>query len=182
MLKECENPPILPPDVASVRDVQGEWWVAHTKSRFEKAFAWDLLGLGVAYFLPLFECVKTSGGRKRKFITPLFPGYVFFCGDGDDRYTAMMTHRLCQTIPVHDQEGIVTELANIETALKAKVRIDPYPFAAVGHRCRVRSGPFRGVEGIVVQRNSVARIVLGITILGQGAMLEVDTELLEPID
>ena len=35
MLKECENPPILPPDVVSIRDMEGEWWVGHTKSRIQ---------------------------------------------------------------------------------------------------------------------------------------------------
>ena len=182
MLKESKNPPILSPDVASVRDLQGRWWVAHTKSRFEKAFAWDLRRLGIAYFLPMFKRVRTNGEQKRGAVIPLFPGYVFLCGSGNDRYMAMTTHRLCQTIAVPDQERLVVELANIEMALKANGRLDPYPFAAVGRRCRIRSGPFRDVVGIVVQRNGVARIVLEVTVLGQGAVLEVDTELLDPID
>ena len=181
VLKESENPPVLSPEVASVRDLRGRWWVAHTKSRFEKAFAWDLLRLGIAYFLPMFQSVTTNGEGKRGAMMPLFPGYVFLCGDGNDRYMAMTTNRLCQTIAVPDQKRLVTELANIEIALKAKGRLDPYPFAAVGRRCRVRSGPFCGVEGIVVKRNRVARVVLEITVLGRGAVVEVDTELLDAV-
>ncbi len=53
MLKLNDNPPIVYPEGASVADLPGQWWVAHTKARFEKAFAWDLLGRGIPYFLPM---------------------------------------------------------------------------------------------------------------------------------
>jgi len=77
MLKISENPPILPPEVKTVSELTGQWWVAHTKSRFEKAFAWDLLRRGIGYFLPLVERVRVSGGRHRRVLAPLFPSYVF---------------------------------------------------------------------------------------------------------
>ena len=181
MLKMSDNPPMLPPGVESLCDLDGSWWVGHTKSRFEKAFVWDLLREGIGHFLPLFECVQTSGGRKRHVLKPLFPGYVFFCGDANNRYTAMTTGRLCQTIAVLDQARLIEELASIEVALKAKIRLDPYPFAAVGERCRIKAGPFQGFEGIVIQRNCIARVVLEVSVLGQGAVLEIDTDLLEPM-
>ena len=181
-MKLSENPPILPPDVETPADLLGRWWVGHTKSRFEKIFAKELLGHGIGYFLPLIEEVKISGGRKRRMMTPLFTGYVFFCGTDDDRYTAMTTNRLCQTIDVPDQDGLVDELVALKRGLSGRAQLDPYPFAAVGSRCRVKSGPFRDIEGVVVHRNKVARLVLEISILGQGAVMEIETCLLEPVD
>ena len=181
MLKMSDNPPRLPPGVESLRDLSGQWWIAHTKSRFEKAFAWDMIREEIGYFLPMFDCVHTSGGRERHVLKPLFPGYVFLCGDANSRYTAMTTGRLCQTISVPDQTRLIKELAGIEVALKAKIQLDPYPFAAVGQRCRIKSGPFKDMEGIVIQRNCIARVVLEISVLAQGAALEIDTDLLEPL-
>jgi len=182
VLRIDENPPALLPDTETLADLTGRWWVAHTKSRFEKAFAWDLLQRGIGYFLPLIERVRMSGGRKRRVMAPLFPSYVFFCGDDEDRYTAMTTHRLCQTLEVRDQEELVRELVAIETALAGKAELDPYPFAVVGQRCRITAGPFMGLEGIVIQRNCIARLVLQVSMLGQGAALEVDADLLEPAE
>ena len=182
MLKPAENPPTLPPGVASIEGLRGRWWVAHTKARFEKAFAWDLLRRGIGYFLPMIERVRISGGRKRRAMAPLFPSYVFVCGADDSRYEAMTTNRLCQTLDVHDQETLVRELVAIERALAGKAELDPYPFAAVGRRCRITAGPFVGLEGVVVQRNCTARLVLEVGMLGQGAALEVDADLLEPVD
>jgi len=156
MLRLCDNPPTLSPQHASLAELPGRWWVGHTKSRFEKAFAWDLL--------------------------PLFPSYVFVCGDDEDRYTAMTTNRLCTTIEVPDQEKLVAELVAIERALSAKAALDLYAFAVAGQRCRITAGPFEGLEGVVVRRNGTARIVLYVGILAQGASMEIDADLLEPVN
>jgi transcriptional antiterminator RfaH len=196
MLSFAENPPVLPPGARCVGDLAGRWWVAHTKARFEKAFAHDLLGRGVGYFLPMVERVKVSGGRKRRLMAPLFTSYVFFCGQAEDRYRALGTDRLCQVIEVADQGKLVAQLDRLHRAVVARAPLDPYPFAAVGRRCRIVGGPFAGLEGVVVRRpadainggngsgsgaSRTARFVLEVGILGQGATMEVDADLLEPV-
>jgi transcriptional antiterminator RfaH len=182
MLKPSDNPPVLAPWVESLSELKDQWWVGHTKGRFEKAFAWDLLKRRIGHFLPLMERVRFTGGRKRRVMLPLFSSYVFFCGSEEDRYAAMATNRLCKTIEVIDQESLVKELLSIEKALLGKARLDPYPFAAVGKACRVAAGPFAGIEGSVIERSKVSRLVLHVGILGQGAAMEIDSDLLEPID
>ncbi len=182
MLKLSDNPPILSPLVESLEELTGRWWVAHTKSRCEKAFAFNLIDYGIGYFLPLIERVHISGGKKRRVLHPLFGGYVFFCGNDEDRYKAMTTNRLCSTIEVHDQQDLCAELAAIEKALTGKAQLDPYPALAVGRRCRIKAGAFRGLEGVVVRRDKLTRIVLQVSILGQGAAMEIDADLLELLD
>lgn len=171
---------MLPEGVLGVEQMPGRWWVAHTKARFEKVFAWDLFSRGIGYFLPMIERVRVSGGRKRRVLMPLFTSYVFFCGGERDRYQAMTTGRLCRTIDAPNQGGFVAEIAAVEKALRGHGVLDPYPFAAVGERCRVACGPFAGLEGIVVHRGKTARLVLEVSILSQGACLEIDTDLVEP--
>ena len=182
MLKLSDNPPILAPWAKCIADLHGRWWVAHTRSRFAKAFARDLLRNHTGYFLPMVQRVIVSGGRKRRSMMPLFGSYVFFCGLEADRYNAMTTNRLCSVIEVSDQEQLIVELTALHLALRGQAELDPCPFVAQGRRCRVTVGPFAGTEGVVVQRMSVTRLVLGVSILGQGASLEIDADLLEPID
>ncbi len=134
------------------------------------------------YFLPLIERVRVSSGRKRRVLLPLFSSYVFFCGDEQDRLAAIKTNRLCRAIKVADQEKFLSELVNIERALLAKAKLDFYPFVAVGRRCRITAGYFEGVEGTVIHNNNTARIILEVSILGQGASMEVSADLLEPVD
>ena len=127
------------------------------------------------------EKVIFSGGRKRRLMVPLFTSYVFFCGTEQDRYIALTTNRVCQTIEVADQDALIEELASIEKALLSKAVIDNYPRLPLGGRCRIISGPMMGIEGTVIARaDAKARMVLEVTILGQGAVVEIDADLLEP--
>ncbi|MGH7214430.1 MAG: transcription termination/antitermination NusG family protein [Tepidisphaeraceae bacterium] len=182
MLSLAENPTMLPQGVSTLTDLKGQWWVAHTKARAEKAFAWDLASRGVAYFLPMLERVRFSGGRKRHLLMPMFSSYVFFCGDRDARYQALTTNRLCQVIEVTEQTRFVDELHGIERALFGNAELEIYPHATLGKRCRFISGPFVGVEGVVVQRGELNRVVLQISVLGQGVSLNVHPDMLVAID
>ena len=182
MLRTSETPPMFATDTTRLADITGQWWIGHTRSRFEKTFALDLRSRDISCFLPLVERVRVSGGRKRSVMAPLFPSYVFFCGGESVRYEALTTNRLCQALEVHDQKKLVDELRAIEKMLAGKAQLDPYPFAAVGRRCRITAGVFRGVEGVVVQRNRMARLVLEVSMLGRGAALEIEADLLEPVN
>ncbi|MCD6303783.1 MAG: hypothetical protein J7M21_02335, partial [Planctomycetes bacterium] len=130
MLRVCDNPPMVPPGTTTLAVLPGRWYVAHTRSRFEKAFAWDMLHRGIGYFLPLVERLRLSGGRRRRVLLPLFPSYVFFCGREQQRYIAMTTNRLCQVLEVADQRKLIKELTAIERALAGQARLEVHPHLA----------------------------------------------------
>ena len=183
MLKLKDNPAIVTPGVQSLTELIGTWYVARTRARFEKAFAWDMYSHGIGYFLPMREKIIFSGGRRRCIMIPLFPLYVFFCGTESSRYTAMTTNRICQTIEVVDQDRLIEDLSNIERAIICKAVVDQYPRLPVGSACRINSGPMTGVEGVIIQRkDSKACMVLEVEILGQGIVVEIDSDLLEPLN
>jgi hypothetical protein len=182
MLKLSDNPPQLSPPASAVTDVVGRWWIAHTKARSEKAFAWDLVRAGVGYYLPMTRRTTVSGGRKRHGMLPLFTSYVFICGDEEARPKALATGRLCAVLPVPEQARLVAELATVERALAGSPELDLYPFAAVGRRCRVTAGPLMGMQGVVVRRTDRATLVLEVSILRQGAAVELDLSLVEPVE
>lgn len=182
MLKLQENPPIQYPAETKLVDLGQRWWVAHTKARFEKSFAWDLLAKEIPYFLPMVKRTTVSGGRKRHGMVPLFTSYVFFAGDQTARYQALMTNRLCQVIEVIDQGQMVQELNAIHRVIQGEVEVDLHPFAVIGRKCRIRQGALQGVEGIIIQREAKSRLVLQISALGQAVSVEIDTDSLEPVE
>ena len=98
MLMASQEPPMLSIKANSIAESTERWLVAHTRSRFEKAFARCLLSCGIGYFLPLVKRTRLAHGRKRRVFLPLFPSYVFFCGGEEARLTALGTNRLCGTI------------------------------------------------------------------------------------
>jgi len=182
VLKENQNPPIIWPEDASLCDFTGRWWVAHTKSRNEKALAQDLIGKHIGYFLPMTWKVRHKHGRKIRSLLPLFSGYVFFCGGENERLETLKTNRVANIIEVKDQQKLLAELSKIELAIRKGAPLEPHHYVKAGQRCRVLSGSLMGLEGIVVKTKAGARLILQVDILGQAASVEVDMDLIELIE
>lgn len=182
MLKVSDNPPITWPEVESIRDFAGLWWVAHTKSRNEKALAHDLIAKDISYFLPMTWKVRHVRGRKIKSFLPLFSGYLFFCGDEKQRLELLRTNRVANLIKVKNQQVLLDELADIEHAIRAGVALERHKYIKAGQRCRVISGPLKNLEGIVLQTKTSIRLILRVEMLGQAASVEVDADLIELVE
>jgi len=182
LLKIHENPPLIWPQTESIRQFEGRWWVAHTKSRNEKALAQDLMVRNVSYFLPMTWKVRQQSHRTIKSLLPLFTGYLFFCGDDNGRLELLKTNRVANLIEVKDQENFVGELVRFERALQAGAPLLPHTYLSKGQWCRVIAGPLLGLEGIVVQIKGDTRLVLQINILGQAASVEIDMDMIEPVE
>ncbi len=182
LLKASDNPPVTWPELKSIREFEGQWWVAHTKSRNEKSLANDLISKDIGYFLPMVWKIHHTKGRKLKSLLPLFGGYLFFCGNEAQRLEVLKTNRVANLIEVNNQQKLLDELAAIEQAIKAGVSIDCHKDIKIGQHCRVKSGVLRGLEGIVLKTKTSARLLLCVEMLGQAASVEIDTDTLDMID
>jgi len=182
LLKVSENPPIIWPEGKSICDFEGLWWVAHTRSRNEKALANDLVCKSVSYFLPMDWKASRRSGRTIRSLLPLFSGYLFFCGDEKQRIEVLRTNRVANLLNVTDQEKLVSELSQIERALRSGVRLKPHNYIEAGQHCRVIAGALAGLEAVVVKTTGRLRLVLQIDMLGQATSLEIDEDMIEPID
>ncbi|MHC4159719.1 MAG: transcription termination/antitermination protein NusG [Planctomycetota bacterium] len=182
LLKLSENPPVAWPEEKSICDFEGLWWVAHTKSRNEKALAHDLVGRSISYFLPMSWRVRRRRGRKIRSLLPLFGGYLFFCGDENQRVEVLRTNRVANLIAVMNQQKLLSELMQIEHALRTGAPLAPHRYVKVGQHCRVIAGPLTDLQGIVVRARNTTRLVLQIDMLGQATSVEVDADMIEVIE
>ena len=177
-----DNPPaVWPPDIG-IETFSGTWWVAHTKSRNEKALAWQLQKKNVSYFLPMAEKVSKRNRRISRSMLPLFSGYVFFCGNENDRLEALKTNRISNIIQITDQKLFINELMPIEKALVGGADLQSCAYIQSGQRCRVLAGPLMGIEGIAVNEQNKTRLVLQVDILGKATCLDIEANLLEVIE
>ena len=161
---------------------EGRWWAVHTKARNEKALAADLKSLGIGCFLPLTRVRRKYGGRTTHVRMPLFPGYLFLCGETDERHATLTTHRVASVIDVADPEGLKDDLRQIYRTVSSDVPVDVYPGIRRGRQCRVIRGSLRGLEGVVLRRRGVCRVYVAVEMLGQSAEVEIDPCLLETIE
>lgn len=160
----------------------GRWWAIYTRARNEKIVAAFLDTAGVSYFLPLVRHGRSIRTRVRYVDLPLFPGYLFICGDSQARLAALKTNRVAKVLEVSDQEKLKADLAQIHRLLDSGEPVDLFPSLRRGARCRVRSGALAGLEGVVLRRRGMWRVYVSVEFIGQSAELEIDPTMLEIID
>jgi transcription antitermination factor NusG len=165
-----------------ISEVPGRWWVLHTRSRNEKVVATSLARHRVQYYLPLVRLERTYAKSRVTVRLPLFPGYLFLCGDHEARERAWKTKRVAKILEVDDQDQLRSELSQICRALESDGKVDLFTSLRKGRRCRITGGTLKGLEGVVLRRGRHCRMYLSVTMLGQSAVVEVDGALLETID
>lgn len=179
MLSLKQNPAPLSPAFQSVSDIPGDWWIAHVKARNEKALAHDLAAAGIGYYLPMTERETYSGNRRRRNLYPLFTSYLFFAGTPEHRYQVLTTNRVANILEVHNRDTLVRELTDIEHVINAGDTLELVPSLPIGRRVEVIKGPFQGTLGVVTGNRPWNAITLTIDVLGVGAELKINGDLLE---
>jgi transcription antitermination factor NusG len=157
------------------------WWVLYTKVHQEKALAQKLVGYQVPYYLPLVEKAWVWRGRRFTSPVPLFAGYMFLFGTEEERVTTLATNRVSRVLPVHDPDRLAQDLCQLRQLIASGAPLTVEQRLAPGQRVRVRSGVFAGIEGRVLKRRGATRLLVGIDFLQQGASVEIERCLLEPI-
>jgi transcription antitermination factor NusG len=184
---QVNSPEILPPPISVApteypETHRGDWYVLHTRSRQEKTVSDMLSAMGIAHFLPLTSQVRYYGKRKFTVELPLFPSYVFLRGSIEEAYDSNRTKRIAKVLSVNNQTQMDWELRNLFLAMENGASLDPFPYLTIGTRVEVRSGPFRGVQGVIDSRLKSDRLILQIDMLGRAVSLEVDAALLEVME
>lgn len=177
-----QNPPsIFPENLLSGDYSAGTWFVARVKSRREKALANYLFRQSIGYYLPLVKSRQASKKRMRYSLIPIFPGYVFMHTDTTGRYNALRTNHISNIIEVQDPDTLLRELQMIHQALSVDAPVYPVELLKTGQHVRIKSGPMKGVEGIVIRKDKKYRIVLTVTSIMQSVSLEVEADTVERV-
>ena len=176
------GPATVPDSADWFQNVQGPWWVIHTRSRHEKVVADALAKADITHYLPLVTRTRTYEKCRINVELPLFPGYMFLGGDHEACAAAWKTNRVANILEVKDQKQLRRELAQIYLVMQTGESVDLLQSLRKGRRCRIADGTLAGLEGVIQRRGRHCRMFLAVTILGQSAVVEVDGALLEPLD
>ena len=171
---------LLEPAVAAASARQ--WWAVYTKSRQEKAFARQLLGRGIPYYLPLVLTNHASRGRRFSAHVPLFASYVFMCASEQERIASLTTNRVSRILAVPNAVGMVHDLRQVFRLIASGAPLTIEQRLAAGRRVRIRHGSLAGLEGTVLARRGGTRLLVAVDFLQQGASIDVEDHWLEPVD
>jgi transcription antitermination factor NusG len=164
---------------------QAQWYAVQTRSRFEKLVAAHLNAKAVENYLPSFEAIHQWRDRKKVVEMPAFPGYVFarFTDGGPARMNVLKTPGAVRILgrgealePVADEE-----IESVRVMLHSGSLCFSHPFLREGARVRMRRGPLKDLEGLLVRFKNGSRLVLSIELLSQSVATEVDANDVEVI-
>jgi transcription antitermination factor NusG len=159
-----------------------QWFVLHCRPRQEQCVLDHLAAKEVYAYAPQLQQVRFYGKRKVKREHPVFPGYVFLKGCREDAYSVDRVRGVVQIIDPPDQQQLDWELANLQLALNLKAPMIECARLRVGTRVEVRSGPFKGMQGLIEANKNEDRVVLQIDMLGRAMSVEIDASLLDRIE
>ncbi len=175
-------PQLFPEDLFTRNKSAGQWRVARTKSRREKALAVFLRGLGIGYYLPMFRKRQPAKNRGRYSLIPVFPGYVFFWSGDNERCQAFNSGHMAGVIEVKNEASLLKDLDRVRGAIAMDAPLYPYDFVRRGDPVEIINGPFKGLRGLVVRKTGNWRLVLNVDCLSRSLALDIEADMVQPLD
>ena len=158
------------------------WWALYTRHQHERVVAQNLESKGFEVFLPVYESVRKWKDRSKTLSLPLFPCYVFVRGGLHRRSLVVTTPGVHMILYSGDRVSVIPdeEIDSIRLAVAGTSRVEPHPYLKCGERVRVTRGSLEGVEGLLVRKKSIFRLVLSVDMLAQSVAVEIDASDVEP--
>lgn len=168
------------------------WFALYTRSRHEKRVDTALAERGFDVYLPLVPRERQWHDRKKVVLFPLFPSYVFVRVSADAVSRTLRTPGVSAVVSFGDRPVAIpeAEIASVRrlcrtlSGSEGRETATPVSSPASGERVRVESGPFEGIEGIVLERRGDDRalIQIGVRAIRQAVKVEVEATALRPLE
>jgi len=113
----------------------------------------------------------------------LFPGYVFVHVSDTERVPVLRTIGVVNLVSVAGRPAPLED-AEVERLRTCSVHADvvePHPFLKLGQRVRVKHGPFAGWEGILVEKQNAARLVISVEPIMKSVAINIHGADVEPV-
>ena len=160
------------------------WFALYTRHQHEKMVDQVLTNKGFSTFLPLYATTHNWKDRTKSLTLPLFPCYVFLKGGIERRLQILTTPGVYGLVSSAGQPAAIPdiEIEAIRRVVESGAHVEAHPYLKCGNWVRVKSGPLTGIEGILVRKKNISRLVLSVEILGTAAAIEVAALQVEAIN
>jgi transcription antitermination factor NusG len=160
-----------------------QWFAAYTTTRHEKAVAEHFAMRNIEAFLPLYKTQRLwKNGCRMNLELPLFPSYVFVRVPVRERVRVLEVPGVLSLVSTAGKPVPLPE-SDIE-ALRSSlpfIKCEPHPYLKVGELVRVKSGSLEGMEGILLRKKGLLRVVISLDLIMKSVAVEVDADNVEPI-
>jgi transcription antitermination factor NusG len=165
------------------QDLNRKWYAVSTRHQHEKTAARILEYKKFEVFLPLYKVRRRWVDRVKEISVPLFPGYLFVREGLGTWLEILTTAGVSRIVSCGGQPAAIpfSEIEGVRRIVESTLRVEPHPFLASGDWVRVKHGPIAGVEGVLLRKKNMSRLVLSVEMLGKSAAVEVDATHVERV-
>jgi transcription antitermination factor NusG len=150
------------------------WRVIYTKHRMEKKLAEYAFRLGISYYLPLTDSVRSYQYRKVTFTKPLFPNYIFIKANSNELSQIYTSGCVGNVLKINNENALLEELRNIYAYRSKGAVMTPRNFLEKGIEVVVLQGPFEGLTGYVESQATPDKLVINVEILHQAVEISIN--------
>ncbi len=172
-LTSCPQINSIPLVSFSPEPCSASWFAVYVKHRHEKCVALSLQSRGYESFLPTY--LKVSQDSKKSEL-PLFPGYVFCRFEAQKSLPVISTPGVFSVVSSGPTPASVSdvEIENIKHMLSSGLNPRPWSYVARGQQVCIRSGPLRGMEGMVVDDTSQKWLIVSVHLLQRSVAVKIE--------
>lgn len=155
-----------------------DWFALYVKSRYEFVTNGELQKKGIATFLPSVKRWRLWKDRRKLIEFPLFPGYLFVnLSPKFEEFTNVLKTRGAVTFvsaePGHPAAVSHEEINSLKLLIESGNELDIYPYLKEGIWIRVRRGPLKGAEGVLIKREDQQIFLVNMHLLGRSVGIKI---------
>jgi transcription elongation factor/antiterminator RfaH len=157
------------------------WYALYTCPRHEKRVAQQIERRQLSCFLPSYRSVRRWKDRRKELELALFPGYVFVHMSLSNKLKVLQVPGVVQLVSFRGQPAALPteEIEALRNRLSDNAKVEPHPYLRAGRKVRVHSGPFQGLEGVILRRKDRCRLIFSIDLIQRSLAIELDEADLE---
>ncbi|MBF0456423.1 MAG: UpxY family transcription antiterminator [Nitrospirae bacterium] len=162
------------------------WYCIYVRPRHEFKVLERLLKAQKEAFLPSVQRLSKWKDRKKLVEFPLFPNYLFVrtLSSSEDKRVVLQTQGVVCFVGTNSGRYCSVpdeQIASLMKIIESNEPVNPYPFLREGHQVRVKKGPFAGVDGLLIKKKGLHKLVVLIDMLQQGVSVEIDASDVEAV-
>jgi transcription antitermination factor NusG len=164
------------PELWISTDSKPSWYAAYTQANHEKKAASEISRRGIEVFLPVYRTARRWSDRRVELEMPLFQGYVFVRLSLSDRLKVLQVPGVVRIVgfgglpsPLPDEQ-----INTLRAGLSDHLRAEPHPYLSIGRRVTIKHGPLAGMEGVLLKRKGMYRVVISIGLIQRALSVDID--------
>ena len=159
-----------------------EWYALYTKPRHEKFVESEFIKKGIEAFTPKVTLRRNWSDRVKKVEEPIFKGYCFARFPLKEKAKIVREPGVMNIVNFNKNYVAINEsvINSLKIMVENELKIDPCPYISRGDFVEIKKGPFKGLEGYVLEkRNKNTTLVVSIDAIGALVKCTIDMDFVD---